>query len=271
LLLEPAQHAAVGFGLPGVAGPFLLASAATAGAALVISRFRPRRSRRRPDSAESYAAPDRLTRMLPVKLAAAVMMVAQVVMVAVMTAVPVHAHQHDHGLRLLGLMLSAHTFGMFALSPVTGWLIDRTGPQVVAASGGLVLVTAAVLVSLPAGGGLLTFALFALGYGWNLCYVSGSAALSRSRAGVSRTGLEGPRLESRVEAWAWTVSAVATAASTWLFSVGGFRLLSVVSLVLLVPVLVALSVRRPVDDDSAVRRDAGTLSATPGRSDRARL
>jgi hypothetical protein len=63
---------------------------------------------------------------------------------------------------------------------------------------------------------------------------------------------------------------VATAASTLLFSTGGFRLLSLVSLVLLVPLLTALATRRgPVDDDSAVRRDAGTLSATPGRSDRA--
>jgi hypothetical protein len=139
-----------------------------------------------------------------------------------------------------------------------------------------VLAAAAVVVSLPVGGGLLTATLFALGYGWNLCYVSGSAALARTggaERAENRTGLEGPRLESLVEAWAWTVSAAATTASTVLFSAGGgFRLLSLVSLVLLVPLVTALATRRgAVDDDSALRRDAGTLSATPGREDRARF
>jgi hypothetical protein len=32
------------------------------------------------------------------------------------------------GCGALGVMLSAHTFGMFALSPVTGWWIDRANP-----------------------------------------------------------------------------------------------------------------------------------------------
>lgn len=275
LLLEPSEHAAAGFGLPSEAGPFLLAAIATAGATLVISRFR-----YVPGQRSRYlipaAARARRTRTMSVRLAAAVMMVAQVVMVAVMTAVPVHAHHLGQGMSVLGLMLSAHTFGMFALSPVTGRMIDRVGPRPVALAGALVLVAAAVVVSLPVGGVLLTVTLFTLGYGWNLCYVSGSAALARAGSGErarSRTGLEGPRLESVVEAWAWTVSAAATAASTLLFSAGGgFRLLSLVSLVLLVPLLTALATRRgAVDDDSAVRRDAGTLSATPGREDRARF
>ena len=31
-------------------------------------------------------------------------------------------------LGVVGLVISAHTLGMFALSPVTGWLTDRFGP-----------------------------------------------------------------------------------------------------------------------------------------------
>jgi MFS family permease len=278
LLLEPAQHAAPGVGLPPVAGAFLLVTVATIGATLAIGRFRAGGPRTRasydasPHDERTGASAGRRTvrRPMPVRLGAAAMVVAQVVMVAVMTAVPVHAHHHGHGLQVLGAMLSAHTFGMFALSPVTGWCVDRFGSRVVAFAGGLVLVAAAALVALAAGGGLLTLALFALGYGWNLCYVSGSAALNRAGDAArdvspSRTGLEGPRLESLVEAAIWTVSAVATALSTWLFATGGFRLLSVVSMALLLPLVIALAARRPVDDDSAVRRDAGTLSATPGR------
>lgn len=272
LLLEPAQRASAALGMPGTAGPFIVAAAATAGATVAIGRFRPR-SRAGLAAYEEVESPRKPRPGLPVRQAAAVMMTAQLVMVAVMTAVPVHAHQHGNGLSLLGLMLSAHTFGMFAFSPLTGWCIDRSGARPVAITGALLLVAAAVLVSLPSGGGLLTVALFTLGLGWNLCYVSGSAALNRAGSTVARnrTGLEGPRLESVVEAWAWTVSAVATALSTWLFSTGGFRLLAVVSLVLLLPVLVLLTARRrgPVDGDSAVRRDAGTLIGDARSMDRA--
>ncbi|HYU86529.1 MAG TPA: MFS transporter [Kribbellaceae bacterium] len=247
LLLEPAQRTAAGLGMPPTVGPFLVAVVATVGAGVAISRFRRPAVDPRPYDA-GPVVPNRRTNDLPVPLAGAVMVVAQIVMVAVMTAVPVHAHHHGHGLVLLGVLLSGHTFGMFALSPLTGWFIDRVGSRAVSVAGVLVLVTAAVLVALPIGGGLLAVALFALGYGWNLSYVSGSAALSRAgdtTGAPHRTGLEGPRLESLVEAWAWTASAVATALSTWLFSTGGFPLLAVIGLSLLVPVLVALTARRP--------------------------
>lgn len=262
LLLEPAGRAAEGFGLVAVSGPFLLVTVATAGAVLVISRFQPR-----PATSSRYAAamagPVRRTATMGVRQAAAVMMTGQVVMVAVTTAVPVHTHHLGHSMSLLGLMLSGHTFGMFALSPLTGRLIDRFGPRPVALGGTTTLVAVGVALLFPLGGGALAVALFVLGYGWNLCFVGGSAAVSRAGR---RPGRDGQRLESAVEAWAWTVSAGATAVSTVLLAAGGFRLLGLVSLVLLGPLLAGFAIApRPVDDDSAVRPDAGTLCATPGR------
>jgi MFS family permease len=152
------------------------------------------------------------------------MIVGQLVMVSVMTAVPVHTHLHHDGLGVLGVMLSAHTLGMFALSPLTGWLIDRFGSRVVMLAGLTGLLAAAVLVTRA--GLVFTPALFLLGYAWNLCYLSGSAQLG------------GTVLESRVESATWGVSALATATSPWLFTLGGFPILAAVALVLAVPLVV---------------------------------
>jgi MFS family permease len=170
------------------------------------------------------------------------MLVGQLVMVALMTSVPVHAHHHGQGLGVLGVMLSAHTFGMFALSPVTGWWIDRAGPRPVMLAGLATIVVSAVVVAGPTG---LTFtpALFLLGYGWNLCYLGGSALLGR----VGATTASGrARLESTVEAWVWSLSAASTAASTWLFAEGGFPLLSTVGIGLALPLLMVVASRRVV-------------------------
>jgi len=121
-------------------------------------------------------------------------------------------------------MLSVHTLGMFALSPLTGWCIDRFGPRVVTLAGLAGLLAAAVLVTRT--GLVFTPALFLLGYAWNLCYLGGSAQLGSAE------------LESRVESSIWTVSALATATSPWLFTLGGFPVLAVISVILAVPLLV---------------------------------
>ena len=61
-----------------------------------------------------------------------------------MTATPLHIHHHDHGLGVVGLVMSAHTLGMFALAPVVGWLVDRTGGMKVAMIGMGVLAAASL-------------------------------------------------------------------------------------------------------------------------------
>jgi MFS family permease len=163
-------------------------------------------------------------------------------MVALMTSVPVHALHHGHGLSTLGLMLSAHTLGMFALAPLTGWWIDKAGTTPVMLAGLATVVVSALLIASPAGS---TFApaLFLLGYGWNLCYLGGSALLTQTAA---PTPAARARLESRAEAGVWAVAALATAASTWLFAEGGFVLLSTVSIALALPLLVVVARRRTV-------------------------
>ena len=232
LLLGLAQDTAQSAGLPPLSGAFLLTTAAAFAAVLTSSWIRPTKAGRldRQEVGPRQAA--RSTTLL----AAAVMLVGHLVMVALTTSVPVHAHHDGHGLGALGLMLSAHSLGMFAFAPVTGWWIDRTGPRP-AMLAGLVTITASALVIAGPAGMTFTPALFLLGYGWNLCYLGGSALLSR--AGQAR-------LESKVEASVWAVAALATAASTWLFAEGGFALLSGISVVLALPLLVVVARSRSV-------------------------
>ena len=249
LLFEPTQDAAVSVGLPPLSGAFLLTVAAAFTALLAASRIQPtppaavdlvapedaRYAADRAEVGEALLARSRRTTVV----AGAVMLVGHLVMVALMTSVPVHAHHHGQGLGALGLMLSAHTLGMFALAPVTGWWIDRAGSRQVMVAGLVTIAVSALVVAGPAG---LTFtpALFLLGYGWNLCYLGGSALLTHTGAG---SAAELAKLEGRVEAWVWGVSAVATAASTWLFAEGGFPLLSAVSIALALPPLVVVARR----------------------------
>ncbi|WP_427887410.1 MFS transporter [Kribbella sp. GL6] len=224
-LLAPSQSAASVAGLPAIAGPFLLALAAVF-SALVASTYI-----RRAKPADEPQVPT-ATSGRPVLLAAGVMVVGQLVMVSVMTAVPVHTHLHHDGLGVLGVMLSVHTLGMFALSPLTGWWIDRSGPRAVMLTGLVGLLVVAVLVTRT--GMAFTPALFLLGYAWNLCYLGGSAQLGSAA------------LESRVESSIWAVSALATATSPWLFTLGGFPVLAAVSLALAVPLLVLVLRQRSV-------------------------
>ncbi|MEV0801989.1 MFS transporter [Kribbella sp. NPDC050281] len=231
--MAPSQSFAADFGLPATAGPFLLALAAVFAALVASTYIRVTVHATDVPVSRDHSAVSRRT---PVALAACVMVVGHLVMVALMTSVPVHAHNHGDGLGVLGLMLSAHTLGMFALSPLTGWCIDRFGSRPVLLAGlGLILASGVLIVQ---AGPVFTPALFLLGYAWNLCYLGGSSQLSA-------------HLESKVESWIWTVAAVATAASTWLFSLGGFRVLTLVSAVLAVPLLVLVA-RRPAPE--VVRR-----------------
>lgn len=238
-LMAPSQSVARALGLPAVAGPFLLALAAVF-AALIASTYIARvRAVEVSADRERLAAP----RRTQVVLAAAVMVVGHLVMVALMTAVPVHAHHHGAGLGALGLMLSAHTLGMFALSPLTGWSIDRFGTRPVVVTGlGLLLVSGVLITQ---SGPVFTPALFLLGYAWNLCYLGGSALLVTAE------------LESKVESSIWTVSALATAASPWLFTLGGFSLLATFSWLLAVPLLL-LTLRRTSPAD---RRQTSSLGS----------
>ena len=237
LLLGATGAAAVRFGWVPAAGPFLLAVAVTTLAA-VVSRWLPYGSR-----AVTAARAPLLTllRRPAVRSAFAVLATAQVVMVAVMTAAPVEMHRHGQGLGAVGLVLSAHTLGMFALSPLTGRLVDRLGarPVLVAGLAALALATGAVSAG-PNETAFRAAALSLLGYGWNLCFVGGSTALAETVPVAERA-----RVEGTVDAAVWGLAAVAGLLSTVVLAVGGYSVLTAAAgLLVLLPAAALLSAAR---------------------------
>jgi MFS family permease len=243
LLLSASSDAASALGRPGLTGPYVLAAVATLAAAAAAGRTRTRTTRA--ERAEDPARLREMTRTRGTRAALAVMVTAQVAMVAVMTAAPLDMHMHGQGLGPVGMTLSAHTFGMFALAPLTGRLLDRFGARPVMFAGLLTLAVAvaAVAVASESDAAVWTGALFLLGYGWNLCFVGGSGRLARDLPEPARTTVEGA-----VDAAVWSVAAVASLTSTMALSAGGYGTLAWVCGALLVPPAVLLfgDGRRPL-------------------------
>ena len=136
-------------GLPVLTGPYLVPMVFV-GAAAVLSfvMLRPDPYELADTTVEQMRGDDgaapRLAELLrrPAVLAAITALVfGQVVMVLIMTMTPLHMTQHGHGLAAVGFVISGHTFGMFALSPISGRLTDRYGSPVVIAAGLAVLAS----------------------------------------------------------------------------------------------------------------------------------
>ncbi|ANC30665.1 MFS transporter [Isoptericola dokdonensis] len=194
---------ATGWGLPALAGPFLLAAAAYGGAGLVLAAFlRPdplllARARAADDAAADAAgAPDRApgTPAAPeatgdagdaqvrrvVLLAGTVMVLTQGVMVAIMTMTPVHMTHHGHAVATAGLVIAVHVGMMYLPSPLSGRLVDRRGPRFVAVLAATVLLAAGIVSAVvpPSSVVGLAVGLGLLGLGWSLGLVAGTALLT---------------------------------------------------------------------------------------------
>lgn len=186
LLVAPAVAQAQASGYAPNAGPYLAGAALAALAmVLVFLLLRPdpmRLSRAMEAASRNDAGPARALRAIfaqpAVQLAIAAMVLSQMVMTLIMVITPVHMHHLEHTTGEISLVFMAHTLGMFALAPLTGWLIDRLGCHPMIAYGALLLVVASVMAPVAVGVLSLAIALFVLGLGWNFCFVAGSALLS---------------------------------------------------------------------------------------------
>jgi MFS family permease len=109
-----------------------------------------------------------------------------------MAMTPVHLLHHGASLSVIGLTISLHVAGMFALSPVFGILADRLGRLPTIMIGQVLLVAALVTASFGAESTTsVTVALVLLGLGWSATTVSGSALLTEASSEVQRTRRQG--------------------------------------------------------------------------------
>ncbi len=113
-----------------------------------------------------------------VALGIATMAFAQAPMTMMMSIVSLHMTHNSHTLDAVGSVISLHVLGMFAFSPVWGALADRMNKRVLVLIGAIVLMTGCVLGPISNELIPIEVALFLVGLGWSICYVSGSALLT---------------------------------------------------------------------------------------------
>ncbi|SEK99864.1 MFS transporter [Rhodococcus maanshanensis] len=201
-LVEVMGDLAAGWGIPVLAGPFILSSAAFAAAGLFLLAFLrpdPLRVARQlqsepvaPDE-EAPLEPDRDMQRRGILVGATVMVVTQIVMVAIMTMTPIHMIDHGHGLGQTGMVIAIHVAAMFLPSPLTGMLADRYGRIPVVVAAGVTLLAAGILAALAPADSvvLLSVALALLGLGWNFGLISGTAILTDSTPLATRARTQG--------------------------------------------------------------------------------
>jgi MFS family permease len=210
-LAAPAAGLATSLGLPGLAGPFAISAVGfvlsavaltlwlrpdplrTAQAlvvaprpALPVDAARPAAGRR---AGGGWAA---IRASRAGKVSVLVIVTGHAVMVGVMAMTPIHLVHHGASLTIVGLTISLHVAGMYALSPVFGILVDRWGRRPVMLLGlGTLVAACAAAGAAPGGGPLLSLGLVLLGLGWSAGTVAGSTALADAIPLDSRPAAQG--------------------------------------------------------------------------------
>jgi predicted MFS family arabinose efflux permease len=240
-LLGPSGHLASWLGLPRLAGLYLVAVLSFLAAGALLAAL-PSRSaaaeadRPRPPMGTWMRDAIKGSR---VRLALVVLAATNLVMVATMAVAPAHLEAHGYSLGSIGLVVSVHVLGMFAPSPLAGWLADRAGGGVVAAVGAVLLVGAGFGGAIagahdgPAFMGVLVL----LGIGWNAGVVGGSTMLVASVPPAVR-----PNAEGIGEVAMGLAAGAGAPIAGVMVAVGGFATLSAASAAIGVLVVAVLSI-----------------------------
>ncbi|GKV55377.1 putative MFS-type transporter YdeG [Sporosarcina sp. NCCP-2222] len=190
-------------GIPSLAGPFLLAAAAYILAGLILLAFL------RPDplliakaineqKAASQSNKERQSTRLTLNkrgvfAGAAVMILTQFVMTAIMTMTPIHMGHHGHSLQAVGLVIGFHIGAMFLPSLVTGYLVDKIGRVKMAIGSAVTLLVTGILAASGSGESMamLVISLILLGLGWNFGLISGTAMIVDATSPSNRAKTQG--------------------------------------------------------------------------------
>jgi MFS family permease len=274
-LTGPGGDVAAALGLPALAGSYLFSLVAFTAAALVqLIGLRPdplllsRAEQAPPVEAVDAAPPPPFTpphgslslraslaevRSRPTAATALLAIAtAHAVMVGVMVMTPVHMEHYGAALQLVGLTISLHIAGMYALSPVVGWLADRVGRRWTLVAGLAQLAAAALLAAFaaPVGSAAFQVGLVLLGTGWSFCLVAGSTLLTDATPIEVRPAVQGA--SDLVMNLAGGAAGIAAGV---VLGLAGYRALALGSLLLLAAPLWRLVSPLPsaASDDPAVR------------------
>ncbi|MCP1094761.1 MFS transporter [Bacillaceae bacterium OS4b] len=194
---------ALSIGVPSLAGPFILSAAAFILAGLVLFvLLRPdplviaraiEASKQESNRLGYSADTEQMVKKRGIIVGAAIMVLTQIVMVAIMTMTPVHMRHHGHDLGEIGLVIGFHIAAMYLPSLVTGVLVDKFGRTAMAIASGATLLLAGLISAIAPGDSmiLLVIALSLLGLGWNFGLISGTALIVDSTDTSNRAKTQG--------------------------------------------------------------------------------
>ena len=199
-LFGPGEAVGAVLGLPPLTGAFAFSASAQLAAALVyLAGLRPdpllaAMSLR--DIGADVPRPRSGTLILRsnarARYAVAAVALSHATMVALMSMTPVHLREHGASLTIVGFTISLHIAGMYALSPVFGWLADKAGRLRVIFLGQGMLLASLIIAGVAAGSlAGVTISLILLGLGWSASVVAGSAMVADAVHIQDRPAIQG--------------------------------------------------------------------------------
>ncbi|MDJ0752027.1 MAG: MFS transporter [Ardenticatenaceae bacterium] len=240
LLVPPSTNLMTGFELPGNSGPFIVSAVAMLLATVVTFLFLypdPGTIARQIDDEESKelaanGSPQAEKRPLGeifrkpmVILSILSMGLGFFVMTFLMVITPLHMAHHNHTTEGISSVIFWHTFGMFGLSFMTGYLIDRFGQIKIIYGGTFILVASCIVAPLSVTLPVLWLALFLLGLGWNFTFIGGSSLLTDALTASERAQTQGA-----AEALVSIMSGLASFTVGFAFEQGDYWLVSMIGL-----------------------------------------
>ena len=100
-------------------------------------------------------------------------------MVVIMSATPLHIQDIGETVKLVGVIISYHTLGMFLFSPILGNYVDKYGYKKFTYAGSSILLLSCIITFLNSEPFFLKIGLYLLGLGWNFNYVAISSAIAK--------------------------------------------------------------------------------------------
>lgn len=201
-LFGPGETVGNALGMPSMTGPFLFTVIAqTLAACVFLFGLRPdplltakainlAKSARKKTSFKT--AIETLRKYPVAAFAISAIALSHMVMVSVMSMTPVHMKQMGYDLVVVGFTISLHIAGMYAFSPIFGWLSDRLGKIKVVLLGQVIYLAALSFAGFGQHDRLMvTVGLFLLGLGWSAATVSASALLTQTLPPEEKTNVQG--------------------------------------------------------------------------------
>jgi MFS family permease len=200
-LFGPGEVVGHALGLPTMTGPFVFTIAAQIASStvfwlglrpdplLVAKQLNAAKTKGKTSFATAFAT---LRKYPKAAFAISAIALSHMVMVSVMSMTPIHMKGMGFDLVVVGFTISLHIAGMYAFSPIFGWLSDKIGQvQTVILGQGIYVAALGVAGFGQDDRTLVTIGLFLLGLGWSASTVGAAALLTATLPVEEKTNVQG--------------------------------------------------------------------------------